>query len=220
MQRVYIDQVCRIENGLSIGAYASPTLWTESIGFQGGNITASNNMNAGVNIYATDGLVQSKTLDGVTTSTFGGAVTANEIKASTITLNDVSGTGKLIIKGGSTLEYQNNNNYPLFNVSSLPNRGFTLHCHLLMNNFSITGGMNIACGNDVVGGNDVIATNELKGKTLKITSTSVFDGNITAPNIYTKGEVNNLLSNKAKYNRFSKQTRFNNDNLNYFTTTS
>ena len=66
-----------------------------------------------------------------------------------------------------------------------------------MNNWNITGGMNIACGNDVVGGNDVIATNELNGKTLKITSTSVFTGDITAPNIYTKDEINSLLSSKG-----------------------
>ena len=197
MQRVYIDQVCRIDNGLSVGAYASPNLWVESTGIQGGNITTSNNINAGVNIYATDGLVTSKTLEVTTASTFTGVLTANEIRASTITYNDVSGTDKLIIKGGSTLEYQNNNNYPLFNVSSLPNRGFTLHCHLLMNNWSITGGMNIACGNDVVGGNDVIATNDLKGKYFKITPTSTFDGDITAPNIYTKSEVNTLLLDKA-----------------------
>ena len=167
MKPVYIDQGCKIDNGLSIGAYASPTLWTETIGLQGGNITASNNINAGVNIYATDGLVTSKTLEVVTTSTFDGAVTANEIKASTITLNDVSGTGKLIIKGGTTLEFQNSVNYPLFDVSSLPNRGFSLGCHLLMNNWSITGGMNIACGNNIVAGNDVVATNELQGKTFK-----------------------------------------------------
>ena len=185
MKPVYIDQGCKLDSslGLSIGAYASPTLWTETIGLQGGNITASKNINAGLNIYATDGLVKSKTLEVVTTSTFTGALTTNEIKASTITLNDVSGTGKLIIKGGTTLEFQNSVNYPLFDVSSLPNRGFTLRCHLLMNNWNITGGMNIACGNNVVGGNDVIATNELKGKTLKISSTSVFDGDITAPNI-------------------------------------
>ena len=143
MKPVYIDQGCKIDNalGLSIGTYTSPTLWAESIGIQGGNITTSNNINAGVDIYATDGKVKSKTLEVTTTSTFTGTVTANEIKPSTITHNDVSGTGKLIIKAGDTLEFQDNLNYPLFNVSSLPNRGFRLGCHLLMNNWSITGGI-------------------------------------------------------------------------------
>ena len=199
MKPVYIDQGCKIDHalGLSIGTYTSPTLWAESIGIQGGNITTSNNINAGVDIYATDGKVKSKTLEVTTTSTFTGTVTANEIKPSTITHNDVSATGKLIIKAGDTLEFQNSDNFPLFNVSSLPNRGFRLGCHLLMNNFSITGGMDIACARHLVAGSNVVATDELQGRTLKITTTSVFDGNITAPNIYTKDEVNGLLSNKA-----------------------
>ena len=56
--------------------------------------------------------------------------------------------------------------------------------------------MDIACGRHLVAGSNVVATDELQGRTLKITTTSVFDGNITAPNIYTKDEVNGLLSTK------------------------
>ena len=61
MQPVYIDQGCKLQNGLSLGSYASPTLWTQSTGIQDGNITTSNNITAGADIYATAGLIRGKT---------------------------------------------------------------------------------------------------------------------------------------------------------------
>ena len=103
-QPVYIAQGCKIQNDLSIGSYASPNTWVETTGIQNGSITTSNNITAGVNIYATDGLVKSKTLEVTTTSTFTGVLTTNTINASSITYNDITGTDKLTIKGGSTLE--------------------------------------------------------------------------------------------------------------------
>jgi hypothetical protein len=169
----------------------------ETASFLNGNFYSSNNITAGGNINATNGSVSCNTLGVNTTSTFTGTVTANEIKPSTITHNDVLGTGKLIIKAGDTLEFHNSVNYPLLEVSSLPNRGCSLRCHLLMHNWDITGGRDIACGRHIVAGSNVVATDELKGRTLKITTTSVFDGNISAPNIYTKDEVNGLLSGYA-----------------------
>ena len=86
------------------------------------------------------------------------------INASSITYNDTTGTDKLTIKGGSTLEYRDKNNFPLFNVTSLPNTGFTINTHLLMNNWDIGGARNIGAANDIGGGNDIIAANKLKGK--------------------------------------------------------
>ena len=196
---VLIEQGCKIQNELSVGSYSliTPSLWVETASFLNGNFYSSNNITAGGNINATNGSVSCNTLLVNATSTFTGTVTANEIKPTTITHNDVTGTGKLIIKAGDTLEFQNSANFPLLEVSSLANKGCSLRCNLLMHNFSITGGMDISCGRHLVAGSNVIATDELRGRTLKITTTSVFDGNITAPNIYTKEEVNGLLSGYA-----------------------
>ena len=196
---VLIEQGCKIQNELSVGSYSliTPTLWVETASFSNGNFYSSNTITAGGNINATNGSVSCNTLLVNATSTFTGTVTANEIKPSTITHNDVTGTGKLIIKAGDTLEFHNSANFPLLEVSSLANRGCSLRCNLLMHNWDITGGRDISCGRHLVGGGNVVATDELKGRTLKITTTSVFDGNITAPNIYTKEEVNGLLSGYA-----------------------
>ena len=81
-----------------------------------------------------------------------------------ITYNDTSGTDKLTIKGGSTLEYRDKNNFPLFNVSSLANTGFTINTHLLMNNWDIGGARSIGAANDIGACNGIVAANKLKGK--------------------------------------------------------
>ena len=57
--------------------------------------------------------------------------------------------------------------------------------------------MDIACARHIVASSNVVATDELQGRTLKITSTSVFNGNISAPNIYNEGVIDTLLLNKA-----------------------
>ena len=64
MQPVYIDQGCKIPNKLSLGSYSpsNPILWIETTSIQNGSITTSNNINAGVNIYATDGLTKGNIL--------------------------------------------------------------------------------------------------------------------------------------------------------------
>ena len=176
LQPVYIDQGCKIQNNLSLGSYSlsNPNLWVETTAIQNGSITTSNDITAGVNIYATDGLIKGKNLEVTSTSTFTGVLTANTINASSITYNDITRTDKLTIKGGSTLDYKDKNDFPLFNASSLPNKGFTIHTHLLMNNWDIGGARNIGAANDIGGGNDRTAANKLKCKYLEITDTSIF----------------------------------------------
>ena len=98
-------------------------------------------------------------------------MTANTINLSSITCNESSGLEKLTIKGASTLEFRDKINFPLFNVSSNANTGFTIHTHLLMNNWDIVGARNIGAPNDIVGGNVIMAANTFKGEYLEITST-------------------------------------------------
>ena len=76
MQPVQIDQGCKIQNNLSLGSYSStnPNLWIETTSIQSGSITTSNNITAGVNIYATDGLIKGKNLEITSTSTFTGDI--------------------------------------------------------------------------------------------------------------------------------------------------
>ena len=57
---------------------------------------------------------------------------------------------------------------------------------------------NITTSNNKTAGVNIYATDGLiKGKNLEITSTSTFLGDISAPNIYTKTHVNDLLAGKA-----------------------
>ena len=57
---------------------------------------------------------------------------------------------------------------------------------------------NIFASNNITAGVNIYATDGLiKGKNLDITSTSTFLGDISAPNIYTKTNVNDLLAGKA-----------------------
>ena len=183
---VQIDQGCKIQNNLSLGSYSpsNPTLWIETTAIQNGSITTSNNITAGVNIYATDGLIKGKNLEITSTSTFTGTMTANTINLSSITCNESSGLEKLTIKGASTLEFRDKNNFPLFNVSSNANTGFTIHTHLLMNNWDIVGARNIGAPNDIVGGNVIVAANTFKGEYLEITSTSSFTGYISSKHVH------------------------------------
>ena len=105
---VQIDQGCKIQNNLSLGSYlpSSPSLWVETTVIQNGSITTSNNITAGVNIYATDGLIKGKNLEITTTSSFAGTITAQTVNLSSITYNDSSEKAKLTIKGASTLEFR------------------------------------------------------------------------------------------------------------------
>ena len=73
-----------------------------------------------------------------------------------------------------------------------------------MNNWDIGGCRNIGAANDIGGGNDMIAANKLKGKYLEMTSTSTFTGDISAPNIYTKTQVDNILTGTASSTNISK----------------
>ena len=78
---VLINQGCKIQNDLSIGSYSpsDPNLWVETSSIQNGNIYAGNNITAGANIYATDGLINCRTLQVSSTSTFSGDITAPNI---------------------------------------------------------------------------------------------------------------------------------------------
>ena len=73
---VQINQGCRIQNNLSLGSCSpsNPNLWVETTVIQNGSITTSNNITAGVNIYATDGLIKGKNLEITSTSTFTGDI--------------------------------------------------------------------------------------------------------------------------------------------------
>ena len=72
MQPVQIDQGCKIQNILSLGSYSpsNPNLWIETTAIQNGSITTSNNITVGVNIYATDGLINGKNLEITSESPF------------------------------------------------------------------------------------------------------------------------------------------------------
>ena len=89
---------------MSLGSYSpsNPTLWIETTTIQNGSITTSNNIIAGVNIYATDGLIKGKNLEITSTSSFTGAVTANTINLSSFIYNDSSGLDKLTVNSAST----------------------------------------------------------------------------------------------------------------------
>ena len=70
--------------------------------------------------------------------------------------------------------------------------------HLLMHIYDIAGGRNIGINNASNAINDINAkTKNQKGRTWEITSTSTFTGGISAPKIYTKTEVNQLLTGSA-----------------------
>ena len=90
MQHIYIDQGCKIQNNLSLGSYSpsSRTLWIETTAIQNGSITTRNHITAGVNIYATDGLIMGKNLEITSTSRFTGAMTAQTVNLSSIAYND------------------------------------------------------------------------------------------------------------------------------------
>ena len=81
-------------------------LRVESTSIQNGSITTSNNINAGVNIYATDGLINGKNLEITATSTFTGAITAQAVNVSSVASNDASRLDNLSIKGGKSLEFR------------------------------------------------------------------------------------------------------------------
>ena len=73
---------------------------------QKGIITKNNNITAGVNIYAKDGLIKGRTEEITATSSFTGAMTAQAVNLSSIAYNDSSGLDKVTIKGGTTLEFR------------------------------------------------------------------------------------------------------------------
>ena len=107
MQHFDIDQGCKIQNNLSLGSYSpsNPTLWIESTAIQNASITTSNHITAGVNIYATDGLIKGNNLEITSTSRLTGAMTAQTVNLPSIAHNDSSRLDKLTIKGGTTLEF-------------------------------------------------------------------------------------------------------------------
>ena len=65
-----------------------------------------------------------------------------------------------------------------------------------MNNWDIGGARNFGAANDLGEGNDIVEANELKGRNLEITSTSIFTGDISDPNICTQTQVESLLARK------------------------
>ena len=70
---------------MSLGSYSpsNPNLWIETTAIQNGSITTSNNITAGLNIYATDGLIKGKNLEITSVSTFTGDISAPNIYTKT-----------------------------------------------------------------------------------------------------------------------------------------
>ena len=85
-----MNQECKIQNNLSLGSYSpsKPTLWIERTAIQNGSIATNNHITAGVNIYATDGLIKGRTIEITSTSSFTGAMTAQAVNLSSIAYND------------------------------------------------------------------------------------------------------------------------------------
>ena len=71
---VLIEQGCKIQNNLSLGSYSStnPNRWIKTTSIQSGSLTTRNNITAGVNIYATDGVIKAKNIEITTTAFFTG----------------------------------------------------------------------------------------------------------------------------------------------------
>ena len=84
LQPVFTDQGCKIPNNLSFGSYSlsNPNLWIETTSIQNGTITRSNNINVGVNLYATDGLITGEFLEITSTSNCTGAIIAQTVNLS------------------------------------------------------------------------------------------------------------------------------------------
>ena len=161
---VQIDQGCKIQNNLSLGSYSpsNPTLWIETTAIQNGSITTSNNITAGVNIYATDRLIKEKILEITSTSSFTGAMTAQTVNLSSLPYSHSSGLDKLTIKGGTTLEFRDI--FVLCDVSANADNVFNMNRHVLINSYDIGGGINIGTNSDINAINKITATSKLNKK--------------------------------------------------------
>ena len=108
-----IDQGGKIQNNMSLGLYSpsNPNLWIETTAIQNGSITTSKNITAGVNIYATDGVIKGLNLEITSPFSFTGAMTTQTVYLSSITYNDSSGLDKVTIKGGTALEFRDAHNF-------------------------------------------------------------------------------------------------------------
>ena len=79
----------------------NPNVWIETPAIQSGIITASNSIRAGVNTYATDGIIKRRNREITSTSIFTGAITAPTVKLSSIEYSGSSGLDTLILKNGT-----------------------------------------------------------------------------------------------------------------------
>ena len=66
-----------------------------------------------------------------------------------------------------------------------------------MNNYNIAGGRNIWAKNNISAIDDLMVNNLFKEWYLDISHTSTFTGKISTPHIYTKTQVNQLLTRIA-----------------------
>ena len=102
----------------------------------------------------------------------------------------------MTIKGGATLESRDKNNFLLCNVSANTDSGLNINRHILMNNYDIGGGSNVGAKN-ATAVTDILANIILKGRHLDISHTSTCTSDISAPNIYTKTQVDSLLTRRV-----------------------
>ena len=88
--KLFLTRDARYRLCLTLGSYSpsNQNLRVEATSIQNGSITTSNNINAGVNIYATDGLINGKHLEITATSSFTGAITAQAVNVSSTAFND------------------------------------------------------------------------------------------------------------------------------------
>ena len=148
-----------------------------------------------MNIYATDGSISKKNLDLTSTSTFTGAIPAPTVRLLSIAYSDASGLDKLKIKSGTHLEFRDGSNVALFDVDAT--NGFRMWRNGIFNDSVIAGARNIGAYNNSTVGNEIIATYTIACQHLEVSQTSTFTGDISAPHIYNKMKVNELLTEQC-----------------------
>ena len=72
-----------------------------------------------------------------------------------------------------------------------------MNTHLLMHNYDIGGGRHIRMNSNIHAVADIMANNIINGMYLEISQTSTVTNDISAANIYTKTQVDTLLTRKA-----------------------
>ena len=124
-----------------------------------------------------------------------GNLTAPIVKFLYIEYSDSLGLDKLKIKSGTHLEFRDGSNVALFDVDAT--NGFRMWGNVIFNDSVIAGARNIGAYNNTTVGNEIIATYTIACQHLEVSQTSTFTGDISAPHIYNKMKVNELLTEQC-----------------------